>query len=67
VLVFFQALGVEINRYRIACCALTDQEPVSGLIVSSLRKDVGVEYSHVLKLRYEMRHEIKKNRNKGRK
>jgi hypothetical protein len=67
VLVLFQALGLEINRYRIACCALTDQEPVSGLIVYSQRKDGAVEYSHVLELRYEMRHEIKENREKVRK
>jgi hypothetical protein len=33
VLVFFQAFGMKKQRYRGVCCALTDYEPLAGLIV----------------------------------
>jgi hypothetical protein len=34
--VFFQALGMEIKRYRNVWCALTDYKPAVELIVQSL-------------------------------
>jgi hypothetical protein len=44
VLVFFQALGMEIQRYRKVCCALTDYEPVAGLILYSLCGNIIIMY-----------------------
>jgi hypothetical protein len=64
-LVFFQALGMEVQRYRNVCCALTDKETVAGLIIYSLCKNIAMEYSHVQKLRYGIRHTVKEKRKKG--
>jgi hypothetical protein len=44
-----------LKRYRNCCnvcCALTGQEPVAGLGVYRICKNVLMEYSHVQKLRY---------------
>jgi hypothetical protein len=60
--VFFQALGMEIQRYRNVCCALTDQEPVAGLIIYSLCK----KHCAVVKFRSEIK-VWNKARDKGKK
>jgi hypothetical protein len=39
----FQALGMEMLRYRSVRCALTDQKPATCLIVHSMRKNTFME------------------------
>jgi hypothetical protein len=47
VLVLFQALGMEIQRYRSVCCAVTEYEPVADLIVYRICENIVMEHSHV--------------------
>jgi hypothetical protein len=51
-------LSIEIYRYRSVCCTLTDEEPVAGLIAYSLRKSIVMEYSHVHKWRFGIKHKM---------
>jgi hypothetical protein len=64
VLLFYQALGMEIQRYSNVSCALTDYEPFAGLIVYSLCKNIVTEYSHIQKWRCRIKHRIKGKRKK---
>jgi hypothetical protein len=41
------------------CCGLTDWEPVTGLIVYSLYKNIVINYSHTQKWRYGIRQRMK--------
>jgi hypothetical protein len=45
----FQALQTAMQRYHNVRCALTDYEPVAGLIQNGLRKNNVMDYCHVKK------------------
>jgi hypothetical protein len=43
-------------------CATTDYESVAGLIVHSPFKNIVMEYSHIQKWRYEIKHRMEKKK-----
>jgi hypothetical protein len=45
-LIFFQALGMEIYNHHSVYCAVTDREPVAVLSAYSLYKNTVMEHSH---------------------